>query len=85
MRVCVPALMAAGSRDTLVVSVSHQYNTNTHCVLHTLSKLTCRCADLRLFCVWQPSKTNPNSTVVMDHFVAFVQGATAELEIGPFL
>ena len=51
----------------------------------TLSKLTCRCADLRLFCVWQPSKINPNSTVVMDHFVAFVQGATAELEIGPFL
>lgn len=57
----------------------------THSLRTTLIKLTYLCADLLLFCVWQPSKINPNSTVVMDHFVAFVQGATAELEIGPFL
>ena len=31
-----------------------------------------------------PSKINPGSSVVMDHFVAFVQGATANLREGPF-
>ena len=32
----------------------------------------------------QPSKVNPGSSVVMDHFVAYVQGATVPLEEGPF-
>ena len=32
----------------------------------------------------QPSKIHPGSSVVMDHFVSYVQGATAVLKEGPF-
>eukprot|EP01048_Picozoa_sp_COSAG05_P026625 COSAG05_NODE_7364_length_822_cov_0.780083_2_plen_74_part_00 len=31
-----------------------------------------------------PSKINPGSSVIMDHFVAFVEGATTDLKDGPF-